>query len=80
MRQIVINRLRHTDDAHVPTALDGFEMNFVGRVLRIIAADVEKEPDIVRLENFEQPIHVLRGFLGLFLEIYFVTAGAERGD
>ena len=47
VRQIVIDGFRHADDAHVPAAFDGFEMNFVRGILRIISADVKKESDIV---------------------------------
>ena len=79
VRQIVIDGLGHADHPHFVVAFDGFLMNFVGRVLRIVAADVKEIADVVGLKNFEQPVHILRGLFGLLLEIDLVTAGAQRG-
>ena len=78
VRQIVINRLGHADDAHFVIPLHRFLVNFVWSVLRIVPARVEKVADVVRLKNFEQAIHVFGGLFGLLIEIDLVTAGAER--
>ena len=79
VRQVVVNGLGHADDAHFVTALDGLLVDFMGGVLGIIAADVKEIADVVRLEDLEQAVHVPGGLFGLFLEINFVTAGAQRG-
>ena len=54
-------------------------VNLVRGVLRIIPSDIKEIADIVRLEDLEQPVHVLRGLFGLLLEIELVAAGAEGG-
>ena len=79
VRQIVVDGLGHADDAQVVAALDGLLVDLVRGVLRIVAADVEEIADVVGLEHLEQPVHVLRGLLGLLLEIDLVAAGAQRG-
>ena len=71
-RKIVVDRLGHADDAEL-VALRSRELgNFVGRVLGIVAADVEKVADVVGLEDFEHAVEI-----GLFLELE--AAGAEGG-
>ena len=70
--EVVIDRLRHADDAELVALLLGELGNLVCGVLRVVAADVEKVADVVRLEDLEDAFEVL-----LFLE--FVAAGAEGG-
>jgi hypothetical protein len=79
VRQVVVDGLGHADDTHIPIPPEGFEMNFVRGVLRIVAANVEEVADIVRLENLEEAVHVARGVLGLLFEIDFIAAGAQGG-
>ncbi len=52
-------------------------MDFVGGVLRIVAATIEEVADVVGLEHLEKPLHVFGGLFRSFLEIELVTAGAE---
>ena len=78
VRQIVVDRLGHAVDAHVITALDGLLVDLVGGVLRIVATGVEEVADVVRGEDLEEAVHVLRGLGGLLLEVELVATGAER--
>ena len=71
-RQIVVDRLRHTDNAELVALFLGEFGNLVGGVLRVIATDVEEVADVVRLEDLEHAFEIL-----LLLEL--VTAGAEGG-
>ena len=77
--QIVINGFGHADDAHVVAALDGFEMDFVGGVLGVVAAGVKEEADVVGLEYLEKAVHFLGGLGGFLFEVNFIAAGAQGG-
>ncbi len=78
MRQIVINGFRNANDAQLIISFHRFFVDFMRGILRIIAANVKKVADIVRLKDFEKPLHIFARFLGIFFEIQFVAAGAQR--
>lgn len=52
-------------------------MDFVGRILRVVTTRVKEIPDVVRLENLEESIHVPGCLLRLLVEIDLVPAGTE---
>ena len=66
VREIVIDRFRDADHAQLVVPLHRFLMDFVGSVLGVVPARVEKIADVVRLKNFEQPVHVFGGLLRRF--------------
>jgi len=70
--KIVVDRLRHADDAKFIALRLGEFGNLVGGILGIVAADVEKVTDVVRFEDLEHAIEI-----SLFLEL--VATGAESG-
>ena len=72
-RKIVIDRLGYPDDAQLVVLLLRELGNLIGRILRVVAADIEKVADIVRLEYLEHALEVL-------LLLQLVTAGAEGGS
>jgi hypothetical protein len=43
------------------------------------SADIEEEPDVVRLEDLKKAVHVFGGLFGFLFEVDFVAAGAKRG-
>jgi hypothetical protein len=70
--QVVVDRLRDADDAQLIALLLGQLGDLVGRVLGVVAADVEKVPDVVGLEHLEHPLEIL-------LLLQLVAAGAQGG-
>src|SRR5690606_6220930 len=54
--QVVVDRLRHADDAELVALFLGELGNLVGGILRVVAADVEEVADVVRLEDFEHAL------------------------
>ena len=77
--QIVIDRFRDADDSHVIAAADGFVLDFVGCILRIVAAGIKKIADVMGLKNLKKPVHFPGGPFRFLFEIDLVTAGAEGG-
>ena len=70
--QVVVDRLRHADDAQLIALLLGQLRDLVGRVLGVVAADVEEIADVVGLEDLQDPLEIL-------LLLQLVAARAERG-
>jgi len=79
VREIVIDGFRNADDAHFIAASDGLFVNFMGCVLGIVATGVKEIANIMRGEDLKNSIHLQQCSFRLFLEIDFVTAGAESG-
>src|SRR5207248_935043 len=67
--KIVINGLGDTDHPQFIVPLGRLFMDFVGRILRVVAADVEEIADVVRLKDLKQTVHVFGGLLGILFEI-----------
>ncbi len=70
---VVVDRLGHADADEAQTPLVGELGDLVGRVHRVVAADVAEIADVVGLEDFDQAVKVL---LLRFAEL--VAAGADR--
>ena len=51
--KVVVNRLGHAGRHQIEPSIIGEQAHFMGGVLRVVAADVEEMPDIVRLEHFD---------------------------
>src|ERR1051325_1561331 len=79
MREIVVNGLRHADDAHFIAALHGALVDFIGGVLGIVATGVKEVANVVGLQNLEHSLNIGVSALGLLLEVQLVSASAERG-
>ena len=77
VRQIVINCFGDADDAHFVAAPEGFLMDFIGGVLRIVAAGIKEIANVVGLKHLEKAVHVPGGLFGFLFEINLVSAGAE---
>jgi hypothetical protein len=69
--EVVVDRLRDADDAQLIALLLRQLGDLVGRVLGVVAADVEEIADVVGLEDLDDALEVL-----LLLEL--VAARAER--
>src|SRR5436309_12696195 len=77
--QVVVDGFGNADHAHFKAAFDGLVVNLVRGILRVVAAGVKEVADSVRLKNLKEAVHVARGVLRLFLEVDFVTTGAQGG-
>ncbi len=75
--KVVIDSLRNTHDAHFVAPLSGFEMDFVGGILGVIAAGVEEVTYVVGFKDLEQAVHISSGLFGFLFEVEFVAARAE---
>ena len=51
--EIVVDRLWDMDDAQIIVVVNGYFVNDVRRLCRVIAADIEEVADVVLLEDFE---------------------------
>ena len=71
-RKVVIDGLRHADDAEFVAALFGEGVDFGGGVLGVVATDVVEVADVVRFEDLEDAVEVF----GL---LHLVAAGTEGG-
>ena len=70
---VVVDRFRHADGDQIEPALAGQLGDLVGRVHRIVAADVEKIANVVGLEHVDRAVEIL----GL-RRLELVAAGADR--
>ena len=68
--QIVVDRLRHADDAEFITALLSEGIDLRRGVLGVVATDVVEVTDVVRFEDLEDAVKV-------FLLLNLVAAGPE---
>ena len=70
---VVVDRLGHADGHQVQPALVGQLGDLVGRVHRVVAADVEQIADLVGPQDLDHPLEIL----GL-ARLELVAAGADR--
>ena len=77
MGQVVVDGFGDADNTQIVGAPDGFVMDLVGGILGIVAAAIEEIPDVMGLEDGEEPFEILGGLFGVLFEVEFVPAGAQ---